>query len=698
MAPRYPELWTTAAATAPRGVSMMGRWLDAARIGLRTLKSRLTLAAMGSLVIGIGSVSVLSQHRVERDLMAQTREREVAQTARLAADLSQRAIALQQMLRSTAEQIDPTLERLDDALEQHLQAQPALRHEFSNLFVAAPDGRMRLVIDDAGPRRPQVSIADRDYFRAVLAEKRPVISGAVPGRVSGEPVIVFSHPIIRDGQVSSVIGGAIRLSSSSLAAFLLDRGNDVTQPELLAISDEHGQVLAHPTRDLLLKPLSQDAQLSTAVADWESRGAPVAPSGLILRQPDSIATAAGVAGTGWVVWRAMPESSLLGPLRTSRIETLRDACLAIVVLGLLTFWLVKVQLRPLRQLQDRALHLFDVGHDIHEGWPGEGGEIGSVAQVLRHVGAERAHLELFTHQLLGRLDSVMAAAPIGIGFTRNQHFELVSKAWCRLLLRDESELLGTPAKLIFASETDYDQLGQLVGAAFVQDGDYGGEWRFRRKDGSLFWGQLCGRPVDPGDPAAGTIWTLADVTHSRASRETLEWSATHDPLTGLANRAAFETRLRSVLGHAPAALLVIDLDRFKPINDAHGHAAGDAMLKQVAAALSSLVRAGDLVVRTGGDEFAVVLERCPADAAQRVAAEVQRAIARAELVWDGHTLGVGASVGVAPLSDGHASIEAWVADADSACYAAKAAGRGTVRLARGGQSNVIELPRVDQTG
>lgn len=145
-------------------------------------------------------------------------------------------------------------------------------------------------------------------------------------------------------------------------------------------------------------------------------------------------------------------------------------------------------------------------------------------------------------------------------------------------------------------------------------------------------------------------------------------------------------------------MLVIDLDRFKPINDQHGHAAGDEMLKMVASALVAHVRAGDLAVRTGGDEFAVVLERCPPEAAQRVAGEVQRAITRTELRWEDNTLSVGASVGVAPLCDDYATVEAWISAADAACYAAKAAGRGTVRVARAGSSNVIPLPRHDAAG
>lgn len=372
--------------------------------------------------------------------------------------------------------------------------------------------------------------------------------------------------------------------------------------------------------------------------------------------------------------------------------------MVIVVLGVLSFAWVASLLRPLRQLEDRALSLFDTGRSVHDGWPEAGGEVGALAHALRHVGAERAHLESFTHQLLAQLKSVMEAAPLGIGFTRNQRFELINPAWCQMLQREDAELLGRPASEIFADSGDYEKLGPLVRDAFSRSGAYAGEWPFGRKDGTVFWAQLNARPVVRDDPTAGTIWTFADVTELRASREHLEWRATHDQLTGLGNRFAFEQRLKAVLGHPPAALLVIDLDRFKPINDRYGHSAGDAMLKAVANALVAHVRAGDLAVRTGGDEFAVVLERCPAEAAFRVAGEVQRAIARAELTWEGQTLNVGASVGVAPLSDEHADVEAWVAAADAACYAAKAAGRGTVRLARTGGATVIPLPRQDAGG
>jgi diguanylate cyclase len=178
---------------------------------------------------------------------------------------------------------------------------------------------------------------------------------------------------------------------------------------------------------------------------------------------------------------------------------------------------------------------------------------------------------------------------------------------------------------------------------------------------------------------------VADISAERQEREQLQWTASHDGLTGLANRTSLGRQLEQLLdtraAGTPSALLLMDLDRFKPINDEHGHAAGDAMLRAVAQVISGCVRGGDMVARLGGDEFAVVLSQCPADVAQRVAESICQQVAALRLPWMGHGLQVGISVGVAVLVDEIDSVATWLAVADVACYDAKAAGRGTVRVA-----------------
>lgn len=662
----------------------MSLWRRRIRYWLGSLKLRITVAAVAALVLGIGLITLLLVRQAEHHILLDDNERELTETVRTASVLSRRVVDLQKALQVTALQLDAAVLADVGRLAAFMQSQPALRGHFASLFVARTDGRIALLSDDAGVRDPRVSLADRAYFQRTVREARSIVSEPVPSRVSAEPVVVLAQPVMKGNEVVGVLAGVLRLASRDLLVDMVDAG-DTTEDKvgvLMVVTDASGHIIAHPDRSRLMQPLSTEPRLFQAYTQWVAAGSAIEPGGLRLSQAGEVVSLAGVAAADWLVWRALPETELLAPLRTARAQALGWAAGLIVLLSaLLLFWLT-VLLRPLRQLEDRAQHLFDGQHDEHEGWPVASGEIGRLGRVLRHVGAERAQLEAFNHEVLQKLGSVMSAAPVGIAFTRNQRFELVSAELCRLLGRREDELLGQQAQLIFASNEDYMALGPLVNDAFGAAQAYVGEWPMLRANGSRFWGQLRGRPVDPAAPEAGTIWTISDVTDQVAARDRLEWSATHDPLTGAANRKALDLRLArlfdSLPGSLPAELVVIDLDHFKPINDSGGHAAGDAMLKAVAQAIGHCVRAGDLVVRTGGDEFALLLEQCTHDAALRVAESVRAAISGIVLSWGQRSYSVGASIGVASLQADTPGPQGWLAEADAACYAVKAAGRGAV--------------------
>lgn len=662
----------------------MSPWPARLVYALGSLKLRVTLSALAALVLGVGLTTLLLVRQAERDTLATQRDRELADTVHIATLLSRRVVERQKALSSSALQVDPAM--LDDParLAAFLDAKPLLRGQFSSVFVAGADGRIRMIADRSGTRRSDVSLADRDYFRRALDEQRGQIGEAVASRVSGEPVIVMTHPLRSGARAHGVLGGVLNLVEQDLIADLVD--HEAASAVLSVVTDAHGHVLAHPSRARVLRELREEPRLEQAFSDWERSGAPVEPAGLLLAQPGELVSAAGVAGPDWMVWRVQSEHDLLAPLHAARGEALRWAGALVAVLSLAMLTLLVRLLRPLAQLETRAQHLFDGAHEVAEGWPEAGGEIGRLARVLRHVAAERAQLETFNAEVLRKLSSVMDAAPLGIAFTRAHRFELVSAEFCRLFALPQHELLGQPARMIYVSNEDYAAVGPQVREAFARGEAYVGEWQMLRGDGSRFWAQLRGRPVDAADAAAGTIWSVADVTAQVEAREQLEWSASHDPLTGLANRKAFVQRIEQLLEarprSLPAELVMIDLDHFKPINDQAGHAAGDAMLKAVAAAITARVRASDLVVRLGGDEFALLLERCSHEAALRIAENVRHAIAEIALPWQGRLLHVGASLGVATLGADTPGATAWLEAADAACYAAKAAGRGAVHAAQ----------------
>jgi len=208
-----------------------------------------------------------------------------------------------------------------------------------------------------------------------------------------------------------------------------------------------------------------------------------------------------------------------------------------------------------------------------------------------------------------------------------------------------------------------------------------------RPDGSVRYISKVATPVfGQIDKVVGAVLVLRDATETYERDRKLSHLATHDVLTGACNRFEFERRLQALFDRArflilPATLVAVDLDRFKAVNDAGGHAAGDAVLRRVVEVLRENIRNKDTVARLGGDEFAVVLEKVTAERARAVALQIQRALNPLVVEWSGKTFSIGASLGVATITNGYESTAAWIAAADAACYEAKRTERGQVRFA-----------------
>lgn len=183
----------------------------------------------------------------------------------------------------------------------------------------------------------------------------------------------------------------------------------------------------------------------------------------------------------------------------------------------------------------------------------------------------------------------------------------------------------------------------------------------------------------------GAILVFRDVSEQRRLGREMTYRAKHDDLTGLVNRTEFEQHLSRLVSDAASSdgghsLLYIDLDQFKLVNDACGHAAGDLLLKQVASLLQSNVRSRDTLARLGGDEFGILLEFCTVDQARRVADQICAQMEEYRFLHDGRRFRLGTSIGLVPIDKRWTNAEAAMQAADSASYAAKEAGRNRVHV------------------
>lgn len=242
-----------------------------------------------------------------------------------------------------------------------------------------------------------------------------------------------------------------------------------------------------------------------------------------------------------------------------------------------------------------------------------------------------------------------------------------------------AEVLGSPASL--ATDAGQPARGGLPALAALM------ERRLPFRDlevclqvgAEAMWWSLTGKPKFAAQRVfEGYRGVGSDVTHIKRANDRVRFLAHYDELTGLANRRLFRETLDARCRAAeasPIALLCLDLDRFKAVNDTRGHPAGDQLLVAVARRLERQVRAGDLCARLGGDEFAIVLWGADAALARAIADRIVMEVSRAYAI-DGHQLDIGVSIGIAMACPAATSYEALLKDADAALYQAKANGRG----------------------
>ncbi|MFC3608220.1 ammonium transporter [Stutzerimonas tarimensis] len=218
----------------------------------------------------------------------------------------------------------------------------------------------------------------------------------------------------------------------------------------------------------------------------------------------------------------------------------------------------------------------------------------------------------------------------------------------------------------------------------------------RQRDGRLVAVQDAAAPIrDAAGAIIGVVLTFRDVTETRQLARELSFQASHDPLTGLSNRAAFEQRVEALLQLAPAergehVLCYMDLDQFKVVNDTCGHAAGDELLRQLVRLFKSRVRNSDVLARLGGDEFGVLFFDCPMPRAQQIAESMRALVDEFRFSWEGKTFAVGVSIGMVAVDDTTQALGPLLSAADSACYAAKEGGRNRVHIYQADDAQLLE--------
>lgn len=267
-------------------------------------------------------------------------------------------------------------------------------------------------------------------------------------------------------------------------------------------------------------------------------------------------------------------------------------------------------------------------------------------------------------------------------------------AMCRLTGYSHEELIGKNPRLLFRSDRDQTGL-ETIRQALRERRSAEVIVRNYRKDGKLFWNNMHVAPVfDEHGALTHYVGIASDVSDQMHYEEELRFQATHDTLTGLANRSLLQDLLEQAISYADRrnnkiAVLFVDLDRFKQINDSLGHGIGDELLKQVAQRINERVRKGDSVARLSGDEFVLILSDVPdEDAVEKIARSIHGSLALPFQVL-GHEVLITCCIGISLYPRDSREADALLRDADIAMYRAKELGRDAVQFFSAEMSSTI---------
>lgn len=643
-----------------------------------SLRGRLIALLLLSFVPALAATAYFTlQH--ERNA-TQYQRRDIVNLAQLAAAKQEAAL---QAVRGTLAAFAHTAAGFERAPKRCLATLARLLPEYpeyASLLVVDLDGYTRC----GAPATNRLYLGDRPYFGRVKASGTFVVGEYVRGRLTNKPVIPVAHPIHdrADRTVAVLVAG---LDVAGLGALL--GGAWVAPGTSLLALDRNGVVIV---------ARGDSTQPGTSLADTVlGRSMLRGGAGVVSVGSGQRARLYGFARTNdggfhIAVGRA------LNDVETDVHRIFWRNVIALIGVWLLMLGIVWVgtyhlALKPIRRL-NRTAQLLAAGHlTVRSAFAGRTAarELTQLAHAMDRMAVSLAQREAEIRDGESRLAEVLAIAADGIVVADERQTVTLFNRGAELMFGYRAEeVIGQPLDILLPERFRAHHKGLVMAFAAGPDGARRmGERReisARRKDGSEFPADVSiSKSTHKGDVILTAI--VRDVTERKQAESAMLHLALHDPLTGLPNRSLFRERLQQAMGEAQrdgrlVAVVFLDLDRFKIINDTLGHDMGDHILSEVASRLDSCLRRGDTVARLGGDEFTLIFaDIAKIDDVDLLLRKIIDAIS-APLQIGGSELFVTASLGVTvyPLDD--SDIDVLLRNADTAMYAAKESGCNNYRF------------------
>ena len=522
------------------------------------------------------------------------------------------------------------------------------------------------------------NVADREYARFMHAFKTPYVSAPLIGRITNTPLVLMLVPLYdEEGRYTGFLGGLVDIRKSRLFQnfdqLRLGDGGYVT------ITTASGQRIFAPYQKeaIVTLPDTISPVLEQALGGWEGEGLEQSVTG----EPQLVAYRQ-IWPANWIVGVHLPQAQAQAPL-IAGMKQITTYVWGVLLLILPLVWgVVWLALRPLAHL---ALQIQELqsGHRSVLNIPTTMEELRRIIDVVNTAESARqtSLCDLVEQEAL--LRGTLSASPQGMFVTdpRGQ-LTFINEALNELLGDEGFRSLQDWSDRIHRDDRKDVKTAWL--RSLVKQTNFARQFRFLGANQEVCWLDVQTAAVRVDEQFIGTVGTVLDITQHHNDYAQKRWEAEHDPLTRLLNRRGLTRHLEGLLMQwqskdKPTAVMLFDLDRFKPVNDQGGHALGDQMLQEIARIVQSEIRISDYAARQGGDEFAVLLPGCTPARALTIAESLRASIAASFIEAEGRQWQVTASIGVSHFRQEDTTIDDVLNRADAASYRAKQSGRNRVQ-------------------
>lgn len=662
----------------------------------RSIKARVILAMLSIFVLSLWLLLFYVGSIVREDIQRLLSEQQFATASLIAEEVNSGLVERILILEYAAKRIDSAMLRTPHAVQTFLETRTGITVQFNaGVYVTGVDGTA-IASAPSTFKLVGINYSDRDHVISALKEGKPKVGEVVIGKVLKRPTFSMAVPI--HGDQGTVIGALVGVIDLTAPNFLdkftnvkIGSGGGYTvlvapRQRLFVTSSDKRRVMV-----ALAKPGAQPT-VDRFVSGYEGSGILTNMFGVT-----ALASAKGIPAAGWYASVALPTNEAFAPIRAMEHNMLTAGIGLSLVTGGLIWWVLSREFSPLgkaaQELSDQRASALPA-RALSGAKPDEIGTLISGFNALLEVVRQR-EVEL------RRTASVFTHTHEGIVITDDQGKILdVNVAFSRITGFSRDEVLGQNPRIL-RSERQSAEFYSAMWQALQETGYWSGEIWNRRKNGDIYPENLTiNAVVDDQGVCLQYVGLFSDIGPRKKMEEQVRHLAFHDPLTQLANRRLFHDRLHQcmVAGKRTllwSAVLFVDLDNFKPLNDTHGHGMGDLLLIEVAHRLKACLRELDTVARFGGDEFVVLLGSLDLDRSKSV--ELVRNVAekiRASLAAPYHLTVQDNGAGNGPVVEHHCSASMGVVvfqgddpsagevlkRADAAMYKAKEAGRNAIRF------------------